>query len=70
MACQGCSMVKETRTTCLQALTSTKQDAGTELVPRDGAQRHRKEPVLQPVWTMGGPGAHGCISVLPFIGFV
>lgn len=28
--CQRCSMVKETWATCLQALTSTKPDAGTE----------------------------------------
>lgn len=51
--------------------SSSKQDAGPELVPIKSAQRHREEePVLQTTWPMGGPRAHECISILPFISFV
>lgn len=70
MGCEGGSMVREAQATHLQALTSTKQDAGTELVPEKCAERHREDPVLQPTWTMEGQRAHGCSSVLPFISFV
>lgn len=58
MGCQARSIVKETQVTCLQALTSTKQGAGTELVPRKCAEQRREEPVLQPALTEGGPRVH------------
>lgn len=54
MGCERGSMVRETQATHLQALTSTKQDAGTEPVPGKCAERHREDHVLQPTWTMGG----------------